>query len=88
MVLYIQIKCSSDEASLGNPCNFSCGDFFRNSTVVFEGAFAFNLGVQTSLFVELMGAVLAIEIAFQKGWKHLWFRILKSGALCSKKQMS
>ncbi|GAU44563.1 hypothetical protein TSUD_367190 [Trifolium subterraneum] len=63
------IKCNCDRASLGNPGNSSCGGFFRNSAAIFEGAFAVNLGVQTSLFAELMGAMLAIEIAFHRGWK-------------------
>jgi ribonuclease HI len=55
------IKCNSDGASAGNPGNSACG-----------GAFAVNLGIQSSLFAELMGAMLAIEIAHQKGWSSLW----------------
>ncbi|GAU34892.1 hypothetical protein TSUD_144230 [Trifolium subterraneum] len=37
-----------------------------------DGASLGNPGVQTSLFAELMGAMLAIEIAFHRGWKQLW----------------
>ncbi|PNX74366.1 ribonuclease H [Trifolium pratense] len=61
------IKCNCDGASAGNPGNSSCGGVFRNSEAIFCGAFAINLGVQSSLFAELMGAMLAIEIAHQKG---------------------
>jgi ribonuclease HI len=66
------VKCNSEGASAGNPGNSSCGGVFRNFGVTFCDAFAINLGIQPSLFAELMGAMLAIEIAHQKGWKSLW----------------
>jgi ribonuclease HI len=66
------IKCNSDGASAGNPGNSACGGVFRNSQAIFCGAFAVNLGIQSSLFAELLGAMLAIEIAHQTGWKSLW----------------
>ncbi|GAU13228.1 hypothetical protein TSUD_245980 [Trifolium subterraneum] len=66
------MKCNSDGASLGNPGNSSCGGIFRNAEAIFKGAFAINLGIQSSLFAELMGAMIAIEIAHQNGWEQLW----------------
>ncbi|GAU48946.1 hypothetical protein TSUD_285350 [Trifolium subterraneum] len=66
------MKCNSDGASSGNPGNSSCGGIFRNAEAIFKGAFAINLGIQSSLFAELMGAMIAIEIAHQNGWKQLW----------------
>jgi ribonuclease HI len=35
------------------------------------GAFSFNLGMANSLSAELNGAMIAIEMASQKGWNHL-----------------
>ncbi|GAU16832.1 hypothetical protein TSUD_367790 [Trifolium subterraneum] len=46
--------------------------FFRDSTSSFLGAYTYNLGISTSLNAELIGAMLAIETAFSKGWSHLW----------------
>jgi ribonuclease HI len=66
------IKCNSDGASAGNPGNSSCGGIFRNSEANFCGAFAYNLGIQSSLYAEIMGAILAIELAHHKGWNSLW----------------
>ena len=66
------LKCNIDGASKGNPGPSACGGIFRNSTADFMGAFAFSLGISNSLFAELQGAMIAIEIASQKGWKYLW----------------
>jgi ribonuclease HI len=35
-------------------------------------AFAEPLGIATSFFAELSGALKAIEIAFSNHWNHLW----------------
>jgi ribonuclease HI len=45
---------------------------FRNAFADVVGAFAYNLGIANSLSAELQGAMIAIEIASQKGWNHLW----------------
>lgn len=66
------IKCNIDGACKGNPGPSSCGGVFRNSEVDFLGAFACNLRISNSLIAGLQGAMFAIEIAFQKGWTHLW----------------
>ena len=59
------IKCNTDGASLGNPGQAACGGLFRNSSSDFIGGFAVNLGVSSALCSELIGAMLAIEIAHQ-----------------------
>ena len=66
------VKCNIDGASRGNPGPSSCGGIFRDSTAAFLGAFSFNLGVGNPLTAELNGAMIAIEMASQKGWNHLW----------------
>ncbi|KAK2361038.1 hypothetical protein QL285_086244 [Trifolium repens] len=66
------VKCNCDGASLGNPGLSSCGGIFRNSDALFLGAFSFNLGISSSLNAELVGAMIAIETAVNKGWSQLW----------------
>lgn len=66
------IKCNIDGACKGHPGASSYGGIFRNSEANFLGAFACNLGISNSLTAELNGAMLAIEIASQKGWNQLW----------------
>jgi hypothetical protein len=66
------LKCNIDGAYNGNPGLAACGGIFRDSDANFVEAFAFNLGVVNSLVAELQGAMIAIEIAAQKGWNNLW----------------
>ncbi|MCI00245.1 ribonuclease H protein, partial [Trifolium medium] len=68
-------KCNSDGAAHGSPGNAACGGVFRDYQANFLGCYAFNIGVTYALLVELMGAILAIEIAFEKGWHRLWLEI-------------
>jgi hypothetical protein len=41
-----------------------CGGVFRNNSVEFVFAFVETLGINSSYFVELCGAMKAIEIAY------------------------
>ncbi|KAK2403171.1 hypothetical protein QL285_052632 [Trifolium repens] len=82
------IKCNSDGASVGNPGNSACGGIFRNSEANFCGAFAINLGTQSSFVAELMGAMLAIEIAHHNGWNSLWLETYSKLVLCAFKSSS
>jgi ribonuclease HI len=66
------IKCNIDGASSGNPGNASCGGVFRNSESEFISAFAEPLGVASSYFAELSGALRAIEIAYANNWNNFW----------------
>ncbi|GAU20130.1 hypothetical protein TSUD_351920 [Trifolium subterraneum] len=65
-------KCNIDGASCGNPGNASCGGILRDSNANFIYAFSEPLGVNSSYYAELCGAMQAIEIAFQKGWSNIW----------------
>jgi ribonuclease HI len=68
-------KCNVDGASNGNPGKASCGGIFRDSASDFIHAFAEPLGIASSYFAELSGAMRAIEVAFQHGWHNLWLEI-------------
>jgi ribonuclease HI len=59
---------------LGNTGTSTCGGIFRNADSSFLGAYAFNIGVSTSLKAELLGAIIAIETAANKGWSYLWLK--------------
>jgi ribonuclease HI len=65
-------KCNIDGASRGNPGLASCGGIFRDHNADFVHAFVENLGITSSAFAELSGALKAIEIAFEKNWLNLW----------------
>jgi len=50
----------------------SCVGIFRGSMRQFVGWFSFFLRVQSSIFVELMGNIIAIEQIQQVIYRHLW----------------
>ncbi|GAU48979.1 hypothetical protein TSUD_245700 [Trifolium subterraneum] len=66
------LKCNIDGASNGNPGLSSCGGIFRNSSSDFVYGFAEPLGVATSFYAELCGAMRAIDLAFQFHWHNVW----------------
>jgi ribonuclease HI len=45
---------------------------YRNNKAEFLGAFAYNLGNTNALVAELHGAMFAIELAYKRGWNHIW----------------
>ncbi|PNY11098.1 ribonuclease H [Trifolium pratense] len=66
------IKCNIDGASCENPGIASCGGIFRNHEADFVYGFAEPLGVASSIYAELYGAMRAIEIAYKRNWRTLW----------------
>lgn len=66
------VKCNSDAASKGNPGWSACGGIFRDYMAAALGCFAANLGVSSSLYAELIGAILAVEHAHLRSRKNLW----------------
>jgi ribonuclease HI len=50
----------------------ACGGIFRDSSVATLDCFARNLGVTYAFYAELIGVMMAIEIATLKGWPLLW----------------
>jgi ribonuclease HI len=65
-------KCNIDGASNGNPGNASCGGIFRNNAADFIHAYAEPLGIASSFFAKICGAMRAIEVAFHHNWRNLW----------------
>lgn len=66
------IKCNIDGASIGNPGNSACGGVFRDDEANFLCCFAEPLGQSNSYLAEISGALRAIEVASQRGWRNLW----------------
>jgi len=69
------IKCNTNGAASGIPSMAACGILFRNNEAEYIGCFAQNLGLRSSLFAELSGAMQAIKIAHRNGWLNLWLEI-------------
>jgi len=50
----------------------ACADIFRNSNGASIDCFASNLGISNVLYVKAYGSRLALEVAFERIWNHLW----------------
>jgi ribonuclease HI len=65
-------KCNTDGASISNQMQSSCGGIFRNSDADCMGCFASNLGPGSAIMAEFSAAMIAIEVAHEKGWRNFW----------------
>lgn len=61
-----------DGSARGDPGATDCGGLFQNKFAAYLACFTANLGVRNSLYEEIMGAILAIELVEHKGWRYLW----------------
>lgn len=66
------IKCNSDGAAQGVPGVAACGGIFRNANVEHLGSYFTNIGPGNAFQAELIGAMLAIEVADIMNWSKLW----------------
>ncbi|KAL5766816.1 hypothetical protein ACOSP7_017433 [Xanthoceras sorbifolium] len=66
------VKVNVDGCSKGNPGPAACGGVFRMENGIYIGAFAVNLGFKDSVYAELMGIIMAVELAYARGWRQLW----------------
>lgn len=69
---YGWLKCNTDGAAKGSPSQARGGGIFSDKSVAVLGCFALYFGISNSLHAELLAAMYAIELAFQKGWHPLW----------------
>jgi len=69
------IKCNSDGAVQGVPGLATCGGIFRNANAEHLGSYLLNIGPANAFQAELIGAMLAIELADKKKWNKLWLEI-------------
>lgn len=66
------IKCNTDGSARGSPGHAACGGIFRGFRGEIVGCFSYYIGVTSALHAELEAAMIAIEVAFQRGWMRLW----------------
>ncbi|KAF1898014.1 hypothetical protein Lal_00032776 [Lupinus albus] len=66
------IKINSDGAAHVAPGLAGGGCIFRDYNGNFKGDFADFYGIKNSLFAELKAPIMAIEIAYRKGWRDIW----------------
>jgi ribonuclease HI len=64
------MKCNTDGAATTDTASY--GGIFRDHLADFRGGFAENIGKNSAFFAEILGAIRAIEIAFQNHWYNLW----------------
>jgi ribonuclease HI len=64
------MKCNTDGAATTETASY--GGIFRDHLADFRGGFAENIGKNSAFFAEILGAIRAIEIAFQNHWYNLW----------------
>ncbi|KAF1892164.1 hypothetical protein Lal_00036521 [Lupinus albus] len=66
------IKINSDSAAHGAPGLAGGGCIFKDYNGSFKSVFAYFHGITNSLFAELKAALMAIGIAYRKGWMDIW----------------
>jgi len=75
------VKVNTNYADRGYPDFLTCVGIFRGSRDKYIGSFSSFLRVQKSLYVEVMRAIFAIELAWNKGFRHIWLEY-DSSLLC------
>jgi hypothetical protein len=74
--LFYWKKCNTDGASTTDTSAY--GGIFRNHLADFRCGFAENIDKNSVFFAEILGAIRAIEIAYQNHWFNLWLRLILS----------
>jgi ribonuclease HI len=67
--VFAWIKANTDGSATHDSA--ACGGIFRDHTAKFCGGFAQKVP-GTVIHAELMAMILAMELAYSKGWKNLW----------------
>ncbi|XP_050217388.1 uncharacterized protein LOC126668220 [Mercurialis annua] len=65
-------KVNTDGSALGAPGAAGGGGIFRNSAGFTKGSFAFPLGNEFAFAAEIAAAIMAVDIAWKRGWHSLW----------------
>jgi len=75
------VKVNTDGATRGCLGFSTCAGIFRGSRGEYIVSFSFFLGVQKSLYVEVMRVILAIKLAWSKDFRRIWLEY-DSSLLC------
>jgi len=68
------VKVKTNGAARGCPGFSACANIFRGSRGEYIGNFSSFLGVQKSLYVEVMRVILAIVLAWSKCFRRIWLK--------------
>lgn len=82
------LKCNTDGAAKGCPGHAGAGGIFRNSLGDSFGCFSSDVGITSAFHAELSAVMIAIELAFKKGWKNIWFECDSTSVVASTKYHS
>ncbi|KAK2397577.1 hypothetical protein QL285_059137 [Trifolium repens] len=74
--VFAWIKANTDGSATHDSA--ACGGIFRDHTAKFCGGFAQKVP-GTVIHAELMAMILAMELAYSKGWKNLWLESINIG---------
>ena len=78
---YVKINCDGAWKSASGKAGFR--GVFRDYQGVVLGAFCSNLDISSSVAVEVIAVIKAIELAFVHDWKHVWLEVDYTLACCS-----
>jgi len=73
------LKVNTDGSVIGN--HAACGGLFRDHLGTLLGAFTCNIGTDTVFNSKVMGYIIALEFAAEKGWNHIWLESDSTSAL-------
>lgn len=69
------IKVNTDGMALGTPGKAAIGAIFRNNRGFSKGCFCKFIGIQNAFVAELTAFITAVNIAWLKNWKKIWFEL-------------
>ena len=69
------VKVNTDGLALGAPGQAAIGGVFRNWRGFPIGSFCKHIGIKTAFNAELEAYMMAIDIAWKKGWRNLWVEL-------------
>lgn len=71
-MLFGAIKCNMDGLMRGSPGHAIVEGIFRDHLGGMLAYFSLNVGIQSTFFVEIFGAIIALEMTKEKGWNRTW----------------
>ena len=72
---YHWIKVNTDGMALGSPGLAAIGGVFRSYRGFAKGSFCQFIGIHNAFYAELSAFIKAVEIAWSKNWKSVWFEM-------------
>lgn len=71
-MLFGAIKCNMDGLMRGSPGHAIVEGIFRDHLGGMLAYFSLNVGIQSTFFVEIFGAIISLEMAKENDWNRIW----------------